>query len=90
MTNGSSVPSPARWQRRLHEVVFESDTFAGKAFDLGVLLCIGASVLIVILDSVPHIRADYGSGCEGCAEIRRQRRHGARFGDAHYCRSLCE
>lgn len=61
MTNGSSVRSPRHWQRRLHEVVFESDTFAGKAFDLGVLLCIAASVLIVILDSVPQIRAHYGS-----------------------------
>jgi len=60
MTNRSSVTPPARWQRRLHEIVFESDTLAGKAFDLGVLLCIGASVLIIILDSVPRIRAEYG------------------------------
>jgi voltage-gated potassium channel len=44
----------------LHEIVFESDTFAGKAFDLGVLLCISASVLIVMLDSVPRLRASYG------------------------------
>jgi voltage-gated potassium channel len=61
MTNRSSVRSPGYWQRRLHEVVFESDTFAGKAFDLGVLLCIATSVLIVILDSVPQIRATYGA-----------------------------
>jgi voltage-gated potassium channel len=40
--------------------VFESDTFAGKAFDLGVLLCIGASVLIVVLDSIPQLHAEYG------------------------------
>ncbi len=61
MTNHRSTVPSTQWQRRLHEIVFESDTVAGKAFDLGVLLCIGVSVLIVILDSVPDIRAEYGS-----------------------------
>jgi voltage-gated potassium channel len=60
MANRSSISAAPRWQRRLHEIVFESDTLAGKTFDLGVLLCIAVSVLIVILDSVPQIRADYG------------------------------
>jgi voltage-gated potassium channel len=45
----------------LHEIVFESDTLAGKTFDLAVLFCIAASVLIVVLDSVPQIRANYGT-----------------------------
>jgi voltage-gated potassium channel len=60
MTKSRSTVPTTRWQRRLHEIVFESDSLAGKTFDLGVLLCIGFSVLIVILDSVPSIRATYG------------------------------
>jgi voltage-gated potassium channel len=60
MANRSSISTSPRWQRRLHEIVFESDTLAGKAFDLGVLLCIAVSVIIVVLDSVPQIRANYG------------------------------
>jgi voltage-gated potassium channel len=60
MANRSSINDAPRWQRRLHEIVFESDTLAGKAFDLGVLVCIFASVLVIILDSVPQIRAEYG------------------------------
>jgi hypothetical protein len=27
-----------RWRRRLHEIVFESETRAGRVFDLGVLV----------------------------------------------------
>jgi voltage-gated potassium channel len=45
---------------RLHEIVFESDTWAGKAFDVGLLVAILASVLAVMLDSVHSIHRDYG------------------------------
>ena len=49
------------WRRRLHEIVFASDTPAGKAFDLGVIACILLSMLAVMLDSVSEIRSSYGS-----------------------------
>jgi len=45
---------------RLHEIIFEADTPAGKAFDLILLLCIVLSVLAVVLESVSGIRAEYG------------------------------
>lgn len=45
---------------RLHEIVFESDTPAGKAFDVGLLIAIFASVAVVMLESVPRVRAEYG------------------------------
>lgn len=47
-------------RRRLHEVIFESDTPAGRAFDVALILCILLSVAVVMLDSVAHLRKDYG------------------------------
>jgi voltage-gated potassium channel len=46
---------------RLHEIVFESDTWAGKAFDVGLLIAILASVLAVMLDSVSWMHRDFGA-----------------------------
>jgi voltage-gated potassium channel len=50
-----------RWRVRLHEVIFESDTVAGRAFDLTLLAAIGLSVAAVMLESVAHIRREYGA-----------------------------
>lgn len=43
----------------MHEVIFEADTPLGKAFDIVLLWCIGASVAVVMLDSVEHIAREY-------------------------------
>jgi voltage-gated potassium channel len=48
------------WREQLHEVIFEAETPAGKAFDLALLVCIVASVVTVLLESVASIRARYG------------------------------
>jgi voltage-gated potassium channel len=48
------------WRGRLHEVIFEADTPAGKAFDLAVIGAILLSVAVVMLESVSSIRARYG------------------------------
>ena len=48
------------WRAKLHEVIFEADTPAGKAFDLLLILAILFSVVIVSLESVPEVRAQYG------------------------------
>jgi voltage-gated potassium channel len=54
-----SPPSGVRaW---LHEIIFESDTPAGKAFDVGLLWAILLSVFAVMLESVGPIRARYGA-----------------------------
>lgn len=45
-----------RWRHRLHEVIFEADDQAGRAFDVALIIAILASVLIVIIDSVESIR----------------------------------
>jgi voltage-gated potassium channel len=47
-------------RRHLHEIIFEADTPAGRLFDFALIACILCSVLAVMLDSVPEIRADYG------------------------------
>ncbi len=41
-------------------VIFEAHTPAGKAFDVGLIICIIASVLAVMLDTVPEIHARFG------------------------------
>ncbi len=55
------MPEPPRdapgWRRRLHEVIFEAETPAGKAFDVGLILAILLSVLAVMLESVDPLRA---------------------------------
>jgi voltage-gated potassium channel len=48
------------WRSRLHEVIFESNTSAGKAFDICLLVSILASIIIVMLDSVVSLRLQYG------------------------------
>ena len=48
------------WRVRLHEVIFESNTTAGKVFDIFLLISILASIAIVMLDSISslHVRYD--------------------------------
>ncbi len=48
------------WRDHLHEIIFEADTPAGKAFDLALLVCIVLSVLAVVLESVASVRLVYG------------------------------
>ena len=48
------------WRSRLHEVIFESNTSAGKAFDICLLISILASIAVVMLDSVASLHSRYG------------------------------
>ena len=50
-----------RWQLKLHEVIYESDTVAGKTFDIALLICIIFSIVVVMLDSVDSYHDRYGS-----------------------------
>ena len=51
----------AHWQYRLHEIIFEADTRAGKYFDIFLILAILASVGVVMLDSVAAIGRAHAS-----------------------------
>lgn len=45
---------------KLYEIIFEADTKEGKAFDVVLLLIILASIVLVMLESVPRINKEYG------------------------------
>lgn len=57
MTDANQPPKVAPWRDRIHEVIFEADTRAGKAFDVVLLVLILGSVVAVMLESVPEIQA---------------------------------
>ena len=44
---------------RVHEIIFEADTPAGKLFDLALLVLILVSVLAAVLESVPSVQQEY-------------------------------
>ena len=50
----------APWRHRVHEIVFEADTVAGKLFDVFLIAAIVISVTAVMLDSVTSIHNRYG------------------------------
>lgn len=49
------------WKKKLHEIIYEADTKAGKLFDVILLIAILASILLVMLESVASINLQYGS-----------------------------
>ena len=55
----TEAPSSGR-RARLHEIVFESETRAGRLFDLALIWLILLSVATVILESVRSVRVQYG------------------------------
>lgn len=48
------------WRERVHEIIFETDTPAGKTFDVVLLVLIVLSVIAVVLESVQGLAAVYG------------------------------
>lgn len=50
----------SHWRTRLHEVIFEAETPAGKAFDVVLIWCVLVSVAAVMLESVSRLRETYG------------------------------
>jgi voltage-gated potassium channel len=61
MTRPSLNRPDSQWRRRLHGVIFEAETPAGKAFDVMLIWSIVCSVAAAMLESVSSIRAAYGS-----------------------------
>ena len=49
-------------RRWLHRVIFEADTMAGRIFDVVLLVCIGVSVLVAMLESVERIPLSMKAG----------------------------
>ncbi|MGV6831330.1 MAG: ion transporter [bacterium] len=51
--------SDRNWRTKLHEVIYEADTPAGKVFDVILLIVIIASIIFVMLESVDSIDKKY-------------------------------
>ena len=47
------------WRRHLYEVIFESDTRQGKAFDVALLIAILGSIFVVMLETVDRYSVNY-------------------------------
>jgi len=58
MDNNS--PTRTAWRDVVYRIIFESDTKLGKLFDIILVISIIISVLIVMLDSVASIHAQWG------------------------------
>lgn len=54
---GEYGPPHGGWRRKVYRVIFEDDTPAGALFDKALIAAILASILTVMLDSVPAIHA---------------------------------
>ena len=52
--------SKKNWRQKIFTIVFEADTPAGRAFDLGLLVLILFSVVLVMAESMPAIEQQYG------------------------------
>ena len=52
--------SGGAWKNRLHEIIFEQNTTAGKLFDVVLLFAILSSILVVMLDSIIPLHIKYG------------------------------
>ncbi|AXG70987.1 cyclic nucleotide-gated potassium channel [Kordia sp. SMS9] len=48
------------WKSKLHEIIYEADTPAGKLFDIVLLILILASIALVMLESVDEFRLKHG------------------------------
>ena len=52
-------PKSSKWRERIHRIIYEADTPAGKLFDVILLILILISVLMVMLESVPALGSKY-------------------------------
>jgi voltage-gated potassium channel len=48
-----------KWQKKLHEIIYEAETPAGKLFDIILLIVIITSIVFVMLESVKSIDIKY-------------------------------
>ena len=47
------------WKSKLHKIIYESDTAAGKSFDIALIIAILFSIVLVMLESVESFDAKY-------------------------------
>jgi voltage-gated potassium channel len=52
-------PSKTSWRTKLHDIIYEADTPAGKLFDVILLIAIIASIILVMLESIKSFDNKY-------------------------------
>ena len=55
----NNTTNKSNWKTKIHEIIYEADTPVGKLFDVILLIFIIASIILVMLESVPSINAEY-------------------------------
>ncbi|TWU48532.1 Cyclic nucleotide-gated potassium channel [Rubripirellula tenax] len=50
-------PADPGWRREWHDIIFEADSPAGRWFDIGLLVAILASIVLVAMETVPEYAA---------------------------------
>ncbi|MBK98082.1 MAG: ion transporter [Balneola sp.] len=55
-----NIPPKKGFRRNLHIIIFGSDTFSGKLFDIILIAAIVLSVAVIMMDSISEIRVRYG------------------------------
>jgi len=55
----SETKPKSAWRHKLHEIIYEADTPAGKFFDIAILVVIVISIALVMLESVGHLNLKY-------------------------------
>jgi voltage-gated potassium channel len=65
MTPQGLEPSPpeaarAPWRHRLHTIIFEADTPAGRTFDIALIIAIVMSIVLVIVETVTNRQTPLG------------------------------
>jgi voltage-gated potassium channel len=64
MTQHQETPTPQNFRHKLHTIIYEADTPAGRFFDLTLIVVILISVAAVMLESVAGIKRKYGHELE--------------------------
>jgi len=61
MIENKPKESSPNWQKKSYQIIFEAETPAGKFFDVILLWAILISVVVVMLESIAEVKAQYGS-----------------------------
>ncbi|RKZ34015.1 ion transporter [bacterium] len=61
MWDNNTPKNSLTFRARMHQIIFEADTIAGKIFDIILLIVILLSVIVVMLESVASVEWKYGN-----------------------------
>ena len=49
------LPAKKNFRKKLYDIIFESESFAGKLFDISLLILIVISMIIIMLETIPGV-----------------------------------